>query len=60
MRINSSSLLTVSVYDEKNRPVHQMAPIEGGGVLQILNLIVQQPTEGWKSLFKGKREAYNK
>lgn len=31
-----------------------MAPMEGGGVLEILSLIIKQPTEGWKSLFKGK------
>jgi hypothetical protein len=43
----------VSVYDDKNRPVHQMAPMEGGGVLEILSSIVKQPTEGWTSLFKG-------
>jgi len=30
-----------------------MAPMEGGGVLEILSSIVKQPTEGWKSLFKG-------
>jgi fusion and transport protein UGO1 len=46
--------MAISVYDEKNRPIHQMAPIEGGGVLEILGLIVKQPTEGWTSLFKGK------
>lgn len=28
--------------------------MEGGGVLEILSSIVKQPTEGWKSLFKGK------
>ncbi|CAO3681433.1 unnamed protein product [Rhizopus stolonifer] len=32
-----------------------MAPMQGGGVLEILTLIVKQPTEGWKSLFKGQR-----
>ncbi|KAI7875727.1 mitochondrial carrier domain-containing protein [Mucor mucedo] len=32
-----------------------MAPMEGGGVLEILSSIVTQPTEGWKSLFKGQR-----
>lgn len=29
-----------------------MAPMDGG-VLDILSRIVRQPTEGWKSLFKG-------
>jgi fusion and transport protein UGO1 len=29
--------------------------MEGGGVLEILSMIVKQPTEGWKSLFKGKK-----
>lgn len=42
------------MYDEKHRPIQQMAPMEGGGVLEILSSIVTQPTEGWKSLFKGK------
>ncbi|RCH78394.1 hypothetical protein CU098_002898, partial [Rhizopus stolonifer] len=55
-RPDSSSLLsTVSVYDDKNRPMHQMPPMEGGGVLEILNSIIKQPTEGWRSLFKGQR-----
>ncbi|KAI8337331.1 mitochondrial carrier domain-containing protein [Blakeslea trispora] len=53
-RSDSSSMMTsVSVYDDKNRPVHQMAPMEGGGVLEILNSIIKQSTEGWASLFKG-------
>ncbi|KAI8979473.1 Prenylcysteine lyase-domain-containing protein [Mycotypha africana] len=43
----------VSVYDAENRPIYQMAPLKGGGVLQILTSIVRQPTEGWTSLFKG-------
>lgn len=51
-------MLSVSVYDEKNRPMHQMAPMEGGGVLEILNLIMKQPTEGWKALFKGLYKVY--
>lgn len=51
-------MLSVSVYDEKNRPMHQMAPMEGGGVLEILNLIMKQPTEGWKALFKGLCKVY--
>ncbi|KAI8061324.1 mitochondrial carrier domain-containing protein [Thamnidium elegans] len=55
VRIRTDNLLSVSVYDEKNRPMHQMAPMEGGGVLEILNLIMKQPTEGWKALFKGQR-----
>lgn len=54
MRIRTEYLGSVSVYDEKHRPMQQMAPMEGGGVLEILSLIVKQPTEGWKSLFKGK------
>lgn len=29
-----------------------MAPMQDG-LLEILRLIVKQPTEGWKSLFKG-------
>ncbi|KAL0083020.1 mitochondrial carrier domain-containing protein [Phycomyces blakesleeanus] len=43
-----------SVYDDESRPVHQMAPM-GGGVLEILSVIVKQPGEGWMSLFKGQR-----
>ncbi|KAI9027289.1 mitochondrial carrier domain-containing protein [Phycomyces nitens] len=43
-----------SVYDDDSRPVHQMAPM-GGGVLEILSVIVKQPGEGWMSLFKGQR-----
>lgn len=53
IRIRLENLSSVSVYDDKNRPVHQMAPMEGGGVLEILSAIVKQPTEGWTSLFKG-------
>ena len=53
-------MLSVSVYDEKHRPLHQMPPMEGGGVLEILSLIMKQPTEGWTSLFKGKREERKK
>lgn len=34
--------------------MHQMAPMEKGSVLDILNLIMKQPTEGWQALFKGK------
>ncbi|KAI7864210.1 mitochondrial carrier domain-containing protein [Spinellus fusiger] len=45
--------LSRSVYDEETRPVHQLAPMNG--VLEILNTIVKQPTEGWMSLFKGQR-----
>ncbi|KAI8888391.1 mitochondrial carrier [Backusella circina FSU 941] len=54
VRLKADSL-SVSVYDDENRPNHQMAPMEGGGVLEILSMIVKQPTEGWKSLFKGQR-----
>ncbi|KAF1804942.1 mitochondrial carrier domain-containing protein [Mucor lusitanicus] len=52
IRTDSNSLSSVSVFDDKNRPIYQMAPMEGGGVLEILSSIVKQPTEGWKSLFK--------
>ncbi|EPB85734.1 hypothetical protein HMPREF1544_07485 [Mucor circinelloides 1006PhL] len=55
IRTDSNSLSSVSVFDDKNRPIYQMAPMEGGGVLEILSSIVKQPTEGWKSLFKGQR-----
>ncbi|KAF7720865.1 hypothetical protein EC973_005886 [Apophysomyces ossiformis] len=51
---SDSGLLTRSVYDEETRPVYQMAPMNGG-VLEILSHIIRQPTEGWKSLFKGQR-----
>lgn len=54
MDIRPNSFNPISVYDDKNRPMHQMAPIEGGSVLEILGAIIKQPTEGWKSLFKGK------
>lgn len=43
---------TRSVYDDQSRPTYQMAPMDGG-VLDILGRIMKQPTEGWKSLFKG-------
>ncbi|KAI8142112.1 mitochondrial carrier domain-containing protein [Fennellomyces sp. T-0311] len=43
-----------SVYDDQTRPAYQMAPMDGG-VLDILSRIMKQPTEGWKSLFKGQR-----
>lgn len=52
--VRPNSFNPISVYDDKNRPVHQMAPVEGGSVLDILTAIIKQPTEGWKSLFKGK------
>ncbi|KAI8327402.1 mitochondrial carrier domain-containing protein [Choanephora cucurbitarum] len=55
VRPDLSTMTSVSVYDDKNRPVHQMAPMEGGGVLEILNSIIKQSTEGWASLFKGQR-----
>ncbi|KAI9364064.1 mitochondrial carrier domain-containing protein [Pilaira anomala] len=55
VRIRTETLLSVSVYDETNRPMHQMAPMEKGSVLDILNLIMKQPTEGWQALFKGQR-----
>ncbi|KAI7860899.1 mitochondrial carrier domain-containing protein [Circinella umbellata] len=45
---------TRSVYDDQSRPTYQMAPMDGG-VLDILGRIMKQPTEGWKSLFKGQR-----
>ncbi|KAI9249689.1 mitochondrial carrier domain-containing protein [Phascolomyces articulosus] len=45
---------TRSVYDDSSRPKYQMAPMNGG-VLDILGRIMKQPTEGWKSLFKGQR-----
>ncbi|KAG1057083.1 hypothetical protein G6F46_000402 [Rhizopus delemar] len=54
-RLNKLELFSVSVYDDQNRPVHQMAPMQGGGVLEILSLIVKHPTEGWNSLEKGQR-----
>ncbi|KAI9280525.1 mitochondrial carrier domain-containing protein [Sporodiniella umbellata] len=54
-RLNKNEMFSASVYDNENRPIHQMAPMQGGGVLEILRLIVRQPTEGWKSLFKGQR-----
>ncbi|KAI8368234.1 mitochondrial carrier domain-containing protein [Radiomyces spectabilis] len=47
-------LVARSVYDEEHRPIYQMAPMDGG-VLEILRHIMKQPTEGWKSLFKGQR-----
>ncbi|KAI7875430.1 mitochondrial carrier, partial [Lichtheimia hyalospora FSU 10163] len=50
----SNDPIATSVYDDKHRPAHQMAPMDGG-VLDILSRIVRQPTEGWKSLFKGQR-----
>lgn len=46
--------IATSVYNDRHRPIHQMAPMDGG-VLDILSRIVRQPTEGWKSLFKGQR-----
>lgn len=53
---SEQQLVARSVYDEASRPAHQMAPMDGG-VLDILGRIMKQPTEGWKSLFKGKSES---
>ncbi|CAO3628083.1 unnamed protein product [Cunninghamella blakesleeana] len=47
-------LAGVSVYDTANRPKYQMAPMHGG-VLEILNQILKHPSEGWRSFFKGQR-----
>ncbi|KAI8993208.1 mitochondrial carrier domain-containing protein [Pilobolus umbonatus] len=58
IRIRTDPTVCVSVHDAKNRPIHQMAPMEGGGVLEILNSIIKQPTEGWRSLFKGQRVSW--
>lgn len=58
IRTRLDNLSSASVYDDKNRPAHQMAPMEGGGVLEILSAIVKQPTEGWTSLFKGNRHIH--
>ncbi|KAI9311010.1 mitochondrial carrier domain-containing protein [Dichotomocladium elegans] len=33
-------------------------PVMNGGVLDILSRIVRQPTEGWRSLFKGQRATW--
>ncbi|CAO3587110.1 unnamed protein product [Absidia cylindrospora] len=43
-----------SVYDAHHRPRYQMAPMQGG-LLDILNQIVKHPSEGWQSLLKGQR-----
>ncbi|KAI8089064.1 mitochondrial carrier domain-containing protein [Halteromyces radiatus] len=40
-----------SVYDEDSRPHYQMAPMHGG-LLDIMNQIIKHPSEGWQSLFK--------
>ncbi|KAI9302389.1 mitochondrial carrier domain-containing protein [Cunninghamella echinulata] len=52
--IYNDHLMGISVYDTKKRPKYQMAPMHGG-VLEILNQILKHPSEGWRSLFKGQR-----
>ncbi|KAI9026518.1 mitochondrial carrier domain-containing protein [Phycomyces nitens] len=48
----SGYVVRASVYDESTRPTHQIKPIEGG-VWQGIGLLMKQPHEGWRSLFKG-------
>ncbi|KAI8328720.1 mitochondrial carrier domain-containing protein [Chlamydoabsidia padenii] len=43
-----------SVYDAEHRPRYQIAPIQGG-LLDILSQIIKHPSEGWQSLLKGQR-----
>ncbi|KAI8368064.1 hypothetical protein BD560DRAFT_331090 [Blakeslea trispora] len=45
-------VVRASVYDDATRPPHQLKPIEGG-VWQGIGKLMQQPHEGWRSLFKG-------
>lgn len=43
-----------SVYDTAHRSRYQMAPMQGG-LLDILSQIIKHPSEGWQSLLKGQR-----
>ncbi|KAG2186464.1 hypothetical protein INT44_002686 [Umbelopsis vinacea] len=48
----NSSYTVRSVYDDTARPAHQLAPIEGG-ILDAMRALINNPSEGWRALFKG-------
>lgn len=48
----NSSYTVRSVYDDTARPAHQLAPIQGG-ILDAMRALINNPSEGWRALFKG-------
>ncbi|KAH8553207.1 mitochondrial carrier domain-containing protein [Umbelopsis sp. PMI_123] len=48
----NSSYTVRSVYDDTARPLHQLAPIQGG-ILDAMRDLINNPSEGWRALFKG-------
>ncbi|KAI7868180.1 mitochondrial carrier domain-containing protein [Spinellus fusiger] len=48
----SGYIVRTSVYDDSTRPTHQLRPIEGG-VWKGIGMLLKQPHEGWRALFKG-------
>jgi len=51
----SGYLVRTDVYDENMRPTFQLGPQEEG-TWQVLKELVKLPTEGWFSLWKGKKK----
>ncbi|KAI1314556.1 hypothetical protein EDD11_001985 [Mortierella claussenii] len=48
----SGYLIRTDVYDDDSRPTFQLAPVDRG-VWQFMKALVNHPTEGWLSLWKG-------
>ncbi|ORX95611.1 mitochondrial carrier [Basidiobolus meristosporus CBS 931.73] len=45
-------LIRKSVYDESTRPAYQLPPLDTN-TWGVIKALVRQPTEGWRSLWKG-------
>ncbi|KAG0300959.1 hypothetical protein BGZ98_008734 [Dissophora globulifera] len=48
----SGYLIRTNVYDDDLRPSFQLAPLDGG-TWQVIKALINHPTEGWLSLWKG-------